>query len=68
MSGLLNLGSIPLDGLLNSSIAGLSNPGLIDVNVIYDKDIYVIHAYCYHILGNIIPNLIHNIYNYPHMK
>ena len=39
MGSVLNLGSMPLDGLLNKSVAGLINLGLISVDLICNKDI-----------------------------
>ena len=41
MDGLLNLGSGPLSVLLNGSMVSLGCPGLIDVNLMCNKEIYV---------------------------
>ena len=41
MDGLLNFGSMPFDGLLNRSVARLGNPGLIGVDLICNKDMYI---------------------------
>ena len=46
MGGLLNLGSRPLDGLLNRSIARLSSLGLngayFDCNLFYDRELAMV--------------------------
>ena len=41
MGGLLNLFSMPLDGLLKRNIAGFCNPGLINVDIICNIDIFI---------------------------
>ena len=41
MGGLLNLGSMPLDGLLNRSVAGLGNLGLMSVYLICNKEMHI---------------------------
>ena len=38
MSDLLNLSSMPVDGLLNRSMVGLGNPGLISVDPISNEE------------------------------
>ena len=45
VGSLLNLGSKPLDGLLNCSIAWLGNPGLISVDLIFNKDIHILELF-----------------------
>ena len=41
MGGLINFSSMLLVGLLNRSVAGPGNPGLLSVDLICSKDIHI---------------------------
>ena len=59
---------MPLDGQLNRSVAGLSNPGLIGIDLIFNKDIYIsalVSWFFLHILY--MPLLIHCFDDYKMM-
>ena len=49
MGGLLNLGNMLLDHLLNRSIAWLGGPGLISVDLICNNDAYISALVSYHL-------------------
>ena len=59
MGGLLNLGSMPLDGLWERNVAEPGNPGLIGVNLICNEDIYIVS---WHFFMVLLSNFMHVSY------
>ena len=52
MCGPLNFGNMHLDGLLNTNVARTSKPGLISVDLICKKDVYMSALVSWHFHGS----------------
>ena len=66
IGGLLNFGNGHLEGLLNRSISGLGRPGLISVDLISYKDIYIniyINIYIYIYISISIITFLHGSFD-----
>ena len=59
MGGVIDLASMPLDGLINKSIARLCKPQLIGFNLICKTDMHISALFSLHFLMLLLTNFIH---------